>query len=280
MIGRLIMALRVFAVLAVALAAGHLVQTLRPEPLTMTAVAGSPPAVPEATLPQLAGITTVSATTSGTTAACDMRLALAQAPAATIDLTLAAPCHSGERVVIRHAGLAFSETLGADGRLRLQFPALTQDALVAAYVGSSEIVLGQIEIAEVVDFLRLAVQMPAPALFDLRADEGGQVYVARATGPDGEIQKITALGETRMESPLLSQVYSVAIRDLVAPELSVELRITPEICGRTLAADIFLSRHGAVTQSSRKVAVPLCGTSGDILLLKNLLPDLTLVSPN
>lgn len=279
MIGQFIVVLRVVAVLALALAAGHLVQSLRPELRDMAAAAKTPAPAAEAELPQLAGITTVSATASGTDAACDMRLELSPAPAAMIRLSLAAPCHAGERVVIRHAGLAFSEMLGADGRLRLQVPALTTDALVAAYVGSSEIVLGQIEIAEVADYLRLAVQIPTPARFDLRADEGGQVFVARTATPGSAAQRITAFGQTRMEDALLSQVYSVALRDLAAPDLTVELRITPDICGRTLAANILLSRHGEVTQSVRKVAVPLCGTSGDILLLKNLLPDLTLAAP-
>ena len=270
------MALRVVAVLAVAFAAGHVVQTLRPLPPQTAALAEDAPQPAKAALPQLSGITAVSATTAGDDPACGLDLRLKNAPGAMIDLSLSAPCNMGERVVFRHAGLAFTETIGADGELQLQIPAMATEAQVTAYVGSSEVVLGKISVPDVAEYLRLAVQMAGSARFDLRADEQGQVFVAKSAGLEGAPHRITTLGQARMDDPLLSQVYSVALRDFASPVLTVELGITPETCGRTLAAEVVLSRFGKALQSSRSVAVPLCGTSGDILLLKNLLPDLTL----
>lgn len=274
------MALRIVAVLAVAFAAGHVVQALHPVQQDVAAASSlDEPQPVQPDLPELAGITAVSASTTGDDPACALDLRLKTAPGAMIDLSLSAPCNLGERVVFRHAGLAFTDTIGADGQLQVQLPAMATDALVAAYVGSSEVVLGNISVPDATEYLRLAVQMAGPYRFDLRADEQGQVFVAKSAGGEGATHRITSLGQARMEDPLLSQVYSVALRDFANPELTVELGITPETCGRTLTAEVVLSRFGKAFQSSRTVAVPLCGTAGDILLLKNLLPDLTLDAP-
>lgn len=272
------MGLRIIAVAAVALAAGHVVQTLRPAPAHIAQSASVVEPAP-ADMPKLAGITSVSATTSGGDTGCAPRLSLAAAPGALIDVALSAPCNPGEQVIFRHAGLAFSETVDAKGNVRAFVPAMTGDAQVAAYVGSSEIVLGRISVPDAGEFLRVAVHMSDAAEFDLRAEEGDEVFVAQSAGLDGAVHRITRLGQERSGESLVSQVYSVALQDLDAAELTVELRVTPEICGKTIVAEVVTSRLGKTVQESHNVAVPLCGTSGDILQLKNLLPDLTLKSP-
>lgn len=268
------MALRIVAVLAVALLAGHVVQTLRPMPQGTLGLQNQTAQPSRPDLPELAGITSVSATSSGDDPACALTLDLENAPGAMIAVSLSAPCNTGERVVFRHAGLAFAETVGLNGTLRLQLPAMTTDAVVAAYVGSSEMVLGKIAVPDAAEYLRLAVQMPGSARFDLRAADRGQVFVAKSAEATVVAPRIMMLGQTRLEDPLSTQVYSVALRDWSNPDLTVELAITPETCGHTFAADVILSRLGKATGSSHSVQVPLCGTSGDILLVKNLLPDL------
>lgn len=274
-----LLALRISAALCVAFAAGHMVQSMRGAPASATGAVQASEAVTASELPNLSGITAVSATTAGSDPACALRLDLAAAPEAMIALSLRAPCNMGEKVVIRHSGLAFSGSIGADGHLRLSVPAMTANALVAAYVGNSEIILGQVAVVEAEQYVRLAVQMPAETRFDLRADEDGQVYVANRQVPGMGTQRIVQLGQGRAEGQLVSQVYSAALKDFGSAELTVELRITPESCGRTISAEIITSRAGRVSQAGRDVVVPLCGTAGDILLLKNLLPDVTLASP-
>jgi hypothetical protein len=278
-IGRKLLVLRVLSVLSVAVVAGHLVQSMRHTPVGPFVETASIPDQIAESLPTLTGLTAIAASSSGGDPACALRLDLAVAPDAIIDLTLSAPCNLGERVVIRHSGLEFTGSIGADGRLIAQVPAMEPDALVAAYVGGSEIVLGKIAVPDVSEFLRVGVHLPAFARFDMRAEEAGQVYVASNHSSGDDPHRIIWLGQGKTEEPLVSQVYSVALRDFGRPELTVELRITPETCGRTLAAEIVTSRSGKVAQTTRDVAVPLCGTAGDILLLKNLLPDLTLVTP-
>ncbi len=274
-------ALRVIAVLSVALAAGQVAETLRlpaqtPTPLAAQVVNASA----AAGLPDVRGITSVAATTdSPDSARCTPSLDLAATTSAMIDLALRAPCNKGERVVIRHAGLSFAAQISPDGALRLQVPALEPEALVAAYFDGSQIALAKISVPDATDHIRFAVQMAYPAQFDLRAEEGGQVYVGSyGRTVDNPARRILPLGNSTVAQPLMAQVYSFPADDMTA-NLTVELKITPDTCGRTLPVETLLARGGKVTLTKLAVAVPLCGTSGDILLLKNLLSDLTLAAP-
>ncbi|MBA3909748.1 MAG: hypothetical protein C0524_07630 [Rhodobacter sp.] len=296
--------LRVAAVLFVALAAGQLVETLRPTaaagrsaakpPGNVASLTAAGPVVgtvlPESAslvdgsgvgLPKLTGITSVAAVAEarGPTG-CDIALDLAPAPGAMIELSLSAPCNRSERVVIRHSGLSFTALTAADGTLDLQLPALEPDALVATYFGGSGIALAKVEVPEATSYVRFAVQIPFPAQFDLRADEGGQVFVGSSfASNEGSLRRIAPLGTVKVAEPLLAQVYTFPTDGVATPDLTVELRITPDTCGRTLPVETLLARGGDVTVSKFSVSVPLCGTSGDILLLKNLLRDLTLAAP-
>lgn len=287
-VGRKLLFLRVVAVLSVAIATGHFVQSSRPSGLaaeltSLGTVENSGLAQPGGSgfgLPLLSDITPVA----GTVAAaghdgCAVTLSLAPAPGAMIDLFLSAPCNLGERVVVRHSGLSFSAIVGAEGQLRLQLPALETDALVATYLESSEIVLAKVKVPEAAIYFRFAVQMPFPSQFDLRAREGEQVYVAGKVGADGGPRRILGLGMVKSANPLLSQIYSILKADFSVPELTVELRISGETCGKTLPAETILSNGGTISRLRFDVAVPPCGASGDILLLKNLLADLTLAVP-
>lgn len=287
-IGRKLFLLRVFSVFSVAMAAGHFVQSSRssgfdPELVNLAAAETFSTGRSGIGLPQLSDITPVAGTVTAIGKdVCAVKLTLAPAPGAMIDLLLSAPCNLGERVVVRHSGLSFSASIGAEGQLRLKFPAFAADALVATYLDGSEIVLAKVAVPEVSSYFRFAVQMPYTSHFDLRATEGERVYVAgEADGDgDGDPWRILGLGSMKSASPLLSQVYSILKAGLVAPDLTVELRISDETCGKTLPAETILSDSGRISQLRFDVAVPACGASGDILLLKNLLADLTLAVPD
>lgn len=283
MIGRKLLILRLIAVMSVAIGAGHFVQSSR----SLVASGASAGLATDGRsgdsrlgLPELSDITPVAGTVGITGQdRCAVTLALAPADGAMIDVSLSAPCNLGERVVIRHSGLSFSATIGGGGQLRLQLPALEVDALVAAYFEGSEILLAQVAVPEAADYIRFAVQMPYPAHFDLRAREGEQVFVSGQVGAIGEQRRILNLGSMKSANPLLSQVYSIRKSAFLSPDLTVELRISGEICGKTLPAETILSNGGKISKLQFDVAVPNCGASGDILLLKNLLRDLTLAVP-
>ncbi len=278
---------RVVAVLAVAVAAGQVVETLRTPhgkisetSMSVDAavvVSGLSQRAADSDLPALQGITPVAATAEGLEAdRCVPTLSLVAAPSAMIELSLSAPCNRAERVVIRHAGLSFTAKTGPEGKLRLQMPALQADAMVAAYFNSAQIALASVLVPEAADIVRFAVQMGHP--FDLRADEGGQVYVG-SPGLEAQSLRMATLGSAKVTQPLAAQVYSFPGADIAATDLTVEVKITPETCGRTIPMETLLARGGKVTVTQLSVSVPLCGTSGDILVLKNLLRDMTLASP-
>lgn len=287
---------RASAALAVALAAGHLAQAVRPAgqvDLIRTAgldpVAPAPPAasVPKSAslgnglvdgTPDLTRITPVSAELPPV-ADCPATLGLTAQPGAMIGLSLTAPCNRAERVVIRHAGLSFTARTGAEGTLHVQFPALQEQALVAVYLEGSAIVLGEIAVPDLADLTRFVFQWDSPARFDLRVTEGDRLFVGTDSQTSDPLQqKVLTLGTPTVTDPLLAEVYTFPTTGAEV-DLTVELRIGPETCGRTLDARILTLRAGRIDLRDYPVAVPLCGTSGDILVLKNLAPDLKLAAP-
>ncbi|MCX7287017.1 MAG: hypothetical protein NTW20_05530 [Rhodobacterales bacterium] len=190
--------LRLIAVISVALAAGQTVDSLRSSGSRLPAeqalasgaagvavpsdhlpISASLDAGPVSGLPDLLGITSVAAAMDAPgNATCTPTLSVAAADGAMIDLVLAAPCHPGERVVIRHSGLSFTARTGVDGTLALRLPAFEVEALVAAYFDGSKVALAQVSVPEAANVARFAVQAAAPVQFDLRVVEDGMVYAA------------------------------------------------------------------------------------------------------
>jgi hypothetical protein len=283
--------LRVTAVLAVAFATGQAVESLRSsaarsDQAVDRVVTGHVPSSASlytgagGALPDLKGITPVAASEKPASNACAPTLTLSAAAGAMIDLALVAPCNLGERIVIRHAGLSFSALMGLDGRLSLSLPALESEALVAAYFEGSSVALASVLVPDVAKRARFAFQVPFPVDFALRAEEGDAVYIGGASGPrQMDTGKIVTLGSEAVAQPMIAQVYTFPDNGLASSALSVEIRITDQTCGRSFGAETWITQGGSVTRRSQPIEIPLCGTSGDILVLKNLVPDLTLAAP-
>jgi hypothetical protein len=289
---------RVTAVLSVAIATGQAVESLRSSasvaedaregPVGLVALNEHLPSsaslYPGGTgvLPDLIGITPVTATSGKPDVdGCAPRISLAAAQGAMVDIALVAPCHAGERIVIRHSGISFTSAMGLDGRLAMTIPALETEALVAAYFEGSAVALATVMVPDVPQQSRFAFQAPFPVTFELRAEEGGTIHVG-GSGRMGRTTsgRIITLGSDAVAQPLLAQVYTFPGIDLGSSKLSVEVRITDQTCSRSFVAETRISQGGAVTAQTLPFAVPICGTSGDILLLKNLVPDPTLAAPN
>lgn len=228
----------------------------------------------------LVGITPVAA--SIPTAAgdqCRPTLQLQAAPGAMISLSLTAPCNRNERIVVRHSGLSFATRTEPGGSTHLLIPALKSDAMVAVYLAESRLVLGKLTVPDAASYTRVAVTWEWPAEVELRATDGNRVLVAAAASPLGEPSRLMSFGAPDVQFPVMSHVYSTPGRDLGDVSLSAELRITPSSCGRTLRLETVHTANGRALTQEREVAVPLCGTAGDILLLKNLSPALKLATP-
>ena len=88
------------------------------------------------------------------------------------------------------------------------------------------------------------------------------------------------LGTQSVAQPVLTQVYTFPKGAGISTDITLELRITAETCSRTFPVDTVFAKAGTVQLKTLAVAVPLCGTSGDILVLNNLVPAPTLSVPN
>lgn len=228
----------------------------------------------------LVGITAVAATTPPVGGdRCRPELQLAALPGAMIQLSLAAPCNRGERIIVRHTGLAFSAQTRADGSATVTLPAMKPDAMVAVYLQDARLVLGKVTVPDAADYARFAIVWELPADLELRVTDGDKVLVGSASPAIGDEQRVISLGSSALQSPVLARVYSVPGSDLGDADITGELRITPVSCGRTLRVETVYSSSGIATSAERTIAVPLCGTSGDILVLKNLAPAPKIAAP-
>jgi hypothetical protein len=294
--------LRITAALGVAAAAAHTAERLKApadEQAFMVTAAqlateARPATEPASPVPQsaslrspaekgigdLVGITSVAATTSPVGGdQCRPQLELAALPGAMIHLSLSAPCNRGERIIVRHSGLSFSASTQADGLATIILPALKSDAMVAVYLQDSRLVLGKIAVPDVSAYARFAVVWEQPADLELRVTDGDKVLVGSTVASLGEDQRVIALGSPAVQAPVLARVYSVPGTGLGEADITGELRITPASCGRTLRVETVYSAAGTATSTERTIAVPLCGTVGDILVLKNLAPAVKLAAP-
>lgn len=294
--------LRITAAVAVAALAAHTAETQKghgtarslvlmasgrpaPGPAAIGGAAAVPPSASlggtaEAPLGKLTGITPVAASSPAVAGdQCRPVMQLQAAPGAMILVTLSAPCNRSERIVMRHSGLAFATRTDAGGSVQMLVPALKSDAMVAIYLAESRLLLGKVTVPDAASYARLAVTWEWPAEVELRATEGNRVLVAAAATSADESPRIMSFGSPDVQSPVMAHVYSVPGRDLGDVSLSAELRITPATCGRTLRLGTIYAANGRTTAQEREVAVPLCGTAGDILLLKNLSPAPKLADP-
>lgn len=294
-------AMRAGAVLAVALAAGQLVQSMKhgvPGASINAATSGSiertikaPAEVP--LVPASASLTTgfgasvdevtELAALAGTAApdGCAAKITLEVEPDAIINAAISTPCAKGERLVIRHAGMSFAARTSADGMLRVRLPALETEAIVSVFLPDSEVLVGSVYVPEVANLQRFGLQWTDSDVFDLRIMEDDKIFVGgRSNSGRGGGTKIMALGDQSVDQPMFAEIYTYPANPAASVEVVVELAITSETCGRVIQADSILAEYGTVTVEARKVQLPDCGQAGDILVLKNLSPDVKIAVSN
>lgn len=205
--------MRVVAVVAVALAAGHVAQSgqkssvqaasLMPAPTdpgperVIAASAGDAPvqSLPEtdrsfspalpAPAPQISSPVAVPLAEPDRSpagpdrieaAACSAFLALAPRDGAMIDVLLADPCRPEARVVLRHGGLAVTYRTDPAGVLFASLPALQTDALVSARFAGNDRLEARIAVPGAAAMHRFGVQWMGPRAFAVNAFENGADY--------------------------------------------------------------------------------------------------------
>ena len=289
---------RVLAVLAIAMAAGHLVQSLaarKPVAQKQAAVgtptrivqlsAGTDEALP-APLIQPRGptpqylVAAPAVPISPPTPACFTALNLHDAPGAMIAVALTASCHKGERVVLHHSGLAVTGRTDAAGTFSISVPALVTAATVEVRFGDGSQAAGDVAVPELAGLRRFGIQWQGGQDFEVHGLENGADYgqsgdIARANpGSVGTTHGLlTVLGDAAVANPLLAQIFTYSADPTVRSNVVVEAAITSDTCGHDQLAETLTSANGASDSSELTLAMPDCSAIGDFLVLNNLTSD-------
>lgn len=305
---------RIVAIGAVALAAGHLVQTMatsrtgaqlasaadRARPVEVVQLAASaelPPSPPTratlsaAAFPPLPAPLAAPVIASPVIAApavaadpCPVTLDLMADPGAMIGLTLLAPCHPGERVVLRHAGLAVTGMTTVTGALFIALPALEADAVVEVRFADGTELSGSLAVPDLALLRRFGVQWQGDDAFQVYGIEADRTVSAAepGLGPRTDVPLsggfLARLGDPAAPTPLLAEIYTFPAS---APaQVVIEAAVTPATCGREILGETLSSVGGAVRVTDLTLAMPDCDAVGDFLVLNNLASDLTLAAAN
>lgn len=218
-------------------------------------------------------------------ASCDMSLDLLADSNAMIGITVIAPCRPNQRVMVKHGGLAVTGKTSASGTMFINLPAMEVQAKIELTFPDGEKLGSVVEMPEVAALQRFAVQWLEQDAFQLQAFENGADYGqpghvsavnphTPAPGLAAEGGFVTLLGDSSVDLPMLAEVYTFPAKG--AAEVLVEAAVTPETCGRELLGETVSAVGGKVTVSELTLAMPECAAAGDILVLKNLVPEMKL----
>lgn len=208
---------------------------------------------------------------------------------AMLDLTLNAPCHPSQRVVVRHAGLAFTELTDAQGKLTVQIPALQKDARVTVMFPGDQTISASAQVPELALYNRVALEWIGKDSFTLHALEFGAAF-----GSDGDVWAknpgsptptttaeegfMTLLGNRSVTLPMVAQVYTYPTEFSTESgdvKLVIDANVTPATCGREMLAETLRTRDDAPPKSTDlSVAMPACGGPGGFVQLAGMLPDI------
>lgn len=223
--------------------------------------------------------------------ACDAKLELMSEPHAMIGLTLQAPCHVNERVILKHAGLAVSVMTTANGALFTSIPALETLAAVEVMFADGLTAKAEIDMPEIAQVRRFGVQWQADDAFQVHAFENGAGYgdADHVSGADPHRPGmglrptggfLTLLGDSTAKNPLLAEVYTYPADPAAKSEIIVESAVTDATCGRELLGETLNAIGGQVFVTELTLAMPDCSGIGDFMVLKNLVLDLNIAAAN
>lgn len=289
---------RFLTVVAIALAAGHLAQTLatrkpvpvaalRAVPTKIVELSASPddagttaqPVTLAKTIPDGRDFLTPAAGAAGARD-CMPELTASTEPGAKVALTLRAPCDTGARVVVAHGGLTVTERVATNGRMLLEIPALDQAGQFEVRFADGRRVQVVHQVPDLASVKRFAVQWLGPDGFVLHglendADFGQPGDVSPINpGPVRTGGALVSLGDPATETPLMAQVYTYPAAGTA--DIVVEAPVTAANCGQVMLGQTISSLEGMAQVVDLTLAMPDCSAVGDFLVLKNLASDMKL----
>lgn len=192
---------------------------------------------------------------------------------AMIGLTLLAPCHGGQRVVLRHGGLAVAMRTLATGSLFATLPAIEVSGAVEVRFDDGTRVQAAVAVPELARLRRFAVQWQDADRFAVQGFEAGADYgdPGHRTVANGGV---VALGDPAVAPALMAEVYTLP--DPSDAVVTVEAEVTAATCGRELLGEMLLSQAGVARVSELTLAMPACDALGGFVVLNNPFSDMTL----
>ncbi|CUI43512.1 hypothetical protein [Cognatishimia activa] len=226
---------------------------------------------------------------------CDMSLSAEPTIAALVDLTIEASCMPNARISISHAGLKFHEVLDDAGRLDITVPAFDEFASFNVTFPNGDERKARTEVPAVVFYDRVALQwlgetgLQIHALeFDADYGEEGHVWfgnprdLTAVIGGNGGFMMRMGAGESEISR--MADVYTFPKSNPSQDGqvlLTVEAEVNGANCNRPIAAETLqVNGGGDKLTNSFDLVMPDCGATGDFLVLKNLLEDLTIARNN
>lgn len=190
--------------------------------------------------------------------ACPVTLDLFADAEATLSLSLAAPCHPNEGVVLRHAGLSVTYSTTATGSLFLDIPALDPSGEVTLRFLDGTEVSGAAPVPELAGLRRFALQWIEGDSFNLASDA-----------------EIISLGTAATALPMYAQIATLPSEDTT---LAIEAPVTATACGRDALGEALFSEGGKLTVAELTMALPDCDAEGGFVVLNNPVADMKLVA--
>ena len=234
-------------------AAGTPLAAHDPVVIPVAAEADAPPAPPPAAvLPEPAPVAKAPD--------CPVTLDVFAAEAATLSLSLTAPCRPDQGFVLRHGGIAVTYQTNAAGSFFLDLPALDAGGEVSVRFSDGTETAAAAPLADMADHRRLALQWLDGDIFTLSGDGA-----------------ITQLGAKATVLPMYAQIITLPAPDAL---LTIEAPVTDQTCGREMMALAVYSEAGRLTLSDLSVALPDCDAEGGFVVLNNPVPDMKLAAQN
>ena len=224
---------------------------------------------------------------------CDPEMTTRALPAAMVELSLDAPCLSGQRVTIHHNGMMFTDVTDEQGRLILGVPALSQTAVFIADFGTDQGAVAVASVPDLAEFDRAVLQWRGATGLHLHAMEygaefgqDGHVWADRPGSVDlavtGQGGFMSRLGDRDLPDGYRAEIYSFPTGSAARAgdiALSVDVEVTGANCRQPLNAEAVQLTGGTDLEVRELVlSMPQCDAVGDFLMLKNLLQDLKIAA--
>lgn len=220
---------------------------------------------------------------------CQVIASAQPAPAASVRLSISAPCYGNERLTVHHSGMMFTDSTDEDGMLIVDVPALAENAIFVVAFANGKGVVAQTQVTSLNKFDRIVLQWSGRQGFQIHAREFGADYgeighvwagglQTRNDAQYGQGGYVTRLGDSETLAPQLVEIYtfpSATIQQSGTVTMSIETEVTQANCGREVEAQTLeLTAKGGLHTRDLVLSVPNCTAIGDFLVLNNLVNDL------